>query len=507
MSVKTIQLTDGAKQGGPPEAGRSVWLAVAILLAAAVLRLAWLELRPPHHDEGADGWQALQIDAAHGYAFHAGQGHGPLHFYLLWASQRLGGRNLTALRLPDALASLGSVALTLAFGRWLGRAAARWAAAAMALSPGFTYFGRDAIHESELVFFLLLALWGALGLWQEGRRRHLFAAGLGATGCLLTKETAWLHFAAFGLAALASLWLARLWPAETAPARRRRAPFRKPAQSAWIIALTVAGGGALLAFFYTGHGTRPEGIAEFFAGPFAWLETGRGSGHEKPWSYWPALLVRYEWPCLIGLLAAPLLLWRSPASVRFLAAGTMLTLAAYTLMPYKTPWCLTAILAAAPLLFGVAISSVRMLLRFAAALALLGSLGKTMSLNFFHPADPRENYAYVQTSPDIWKMTAAFDALRRRDPHALSTRGKVFLAEAHPIPWLLYDFPYVNYFTTSSRPERYDSGFLLVEAARVAEVEARLQMDYTRCPLALLPDEPPAVLYLRREIFAANSAR
>lgn len=67
------------------------WPDMLILIIAAVLRLSWLELRPPHHDEGADGWRALQISSEAGYAFQAGQGHGPLHFYLLAAAQRLGG--------------------------------------------------------------------------------------------------------------------------------------------------------------------------------------------------------------------------------------------------------------------------------------------------------------------------------------------------------------------------------------------------------------------------------
>ena len=131
------------------------WPEIAILIVAAALRLSWLELRPPHHDEGADGWRALQIRREAGYAFQAGQAHGPLHFYLLAAAQKLGGRNLTALRLPDALFSLGAVALTFGFRRWLGRGATLWAGAAMALSPAFTYYGRDAIHESELVFLHL----------------------------------------------------------------------------------------------------------------------------------------------------------------------------------------------------------------------------------------------------------------------------------------------------------------------------------------------------------------
>ena len=43
------------------------------------------------------------------------------------------------------------------------------AALAMAVSPAFVFYGRYAIHETELLFFLMLAAWG---LARAVRRRH-----------------------------------------------------------------------------------------------------------------------------------------------------------------------------------------------------------------------------------------------------------------------------------------------------------------------------------------------
>src|SRR5438874_1893749 len=81
------------------------------------------------------------------------------------------------------------------------KAAARFAALAMAVSPGAVFYGRYAIHESWLVFFLILAVWGAAGLWKFGESNYLWALTFGLTGAVLTKETYVVHVGCFLLAA------------------------------------------------------------------------------------------------------------------------------------------------------------------------------------------------------------------------------------------------------------------------------------------------------------------
>src|SRR2546425_1084193 len=76
-----------------------------------------------------------------------------------------------------------------------------FAALALAVSPAMVFYARYAIHESELVFFLLLSVWGAAGLWIFGEKKYLWGTGLGLAGMLLTKETYIIHLACFALAA------------------------------------------------------------------------------------------------------------------------------------------------------------------------------------------------------------------------------------------------------------------------------------------------------------------
>ena len=118
-----------------------------ILLLAALLRLWTLDIKPPHFDEGINGWFVDQMRANSFYRYDPENYHGPVYFYVLFVFLTLGGRNLWALRLPAVIASIGSVWAVLRFDRFLGKTASRLGALAMAVSPAAVFFGRYAIHE------------------------------------------------------------------------------------------------------------------------------------------------------------------------------------------------------------------------------------------------------------------------------------------------------------------------------------------------------------------------
>ena len=73
------------------------WL---ILALAALLRFFLLGMKPPHFDEGINGWFVDQVMKNGFYRYDPTNYHGPLHFYVLLLSQSLFGRNLWAIRLP-----------------------------------------------------------------------------------------------------------------------------------------------------------------------------------------------------------------------------------------------------------------------------------------------------------------------------------------------------------------------------------------------------------------------
>src|SRR5213075_1642373 len=173
----------------------SEWTPWLIIGLAALLRVLFLGIKPPHFDEGINGWFVDQMLKNGFYKYDPTNYHGPLHFYVLFLSQNLLGRNLWALRLPVVLISVASVWLVMRFDRVLPRGVARLAALAMAVSPGFIFYGRYSIHEVWLLLFSMMFMFGLLGLWREGTVSYLWFTGIGMTGMILTKETYIIHLA------------------------------------------------------------------------------------------------------------------------------------------------------------------------------------------------------------------------------------------------------------------------------------------------------------------------
>src|SRR5881275_719904 len=169
------------------------WVPWLIIALAAFLRLFLLGIKPPHFDEGINGWFVDQVIHNGFYRYDPTNYHGPLHFYVLLLSQTLFGRNLIALRLPVVLVSIGCVWLTLKYEPFVGRTASRLAALAMAVSPGFVFYGRYSIHEVWILFFTMLFVFGAFGLWKFGTAKYLWCIGMGLAGMILSKETYILH--------------------------------------------------------------------------------------------------------------------------------------------------------------------------------------------------------------------------------------------------------------------------------------------------------------------------
>jgi predicted membrane-bound mannosyltransferase len=172
------------------ETGWTPWL---ILALAIFLRFFLLGIKPPHFDEGINGWFVDQMVKNGFYRYDPTNYHGPLHFYVLFLSQTLLGRNIWALRLPVVVVSCACVWLALKFEVFVGRTPARIAALAMAVSPGFIFYGRYSIHEVWMQFFSMLLIFGGFGLWKFGTRNYLWCTGMAVTGMILTKETYIIH--------------------------------------------------------------------------------------------------------------------------------------------------------------------------------------------------------------------------------------------------------------------------------------------------------------------------
>ena len=479
--------------------GENEWTPWLIIGLAAFLRFFLLGMKPPHFDEGINGWFVDQMVRNGFYKYDPTNYHGPLHFYVLFLSQTLFGRNLWALRLPVVLVSISCVWLTLRFEPFVGRNVSRLAALAMAVSPGFVFYGRYSIHEAWLVLFTMLFFVGLFGLWKFGTANYLWCAGMGLTGMILSKETYILHVGC-AMIAVAVCWVSNYF---------NKLEDSRPATQTWDyvdLAVVIGTGVALIIFFYSGTFFNWNGVKGLYQAYLPWFKTGsEGHGHQKPWYYWLRLIARYEWPVLAGLVLCLFSVRFKNVALRYLAIYSVGTLIAYSIVKYKTPWCIISFIWPFTFSFGAAVLLVpltyKRVVYLVSAILLTGSLGYCVWLNYFRCTTETEPYVYVQTYNDVYKFTDPLLQLAHSDPRAYQLVGHIIRASPHPLPWMLDDFGRVGYYEKDNLPPKVDGDFLLVQQDKIATVEAKLHDSYYTFPMTIRPYQDPSKAYFNAKIF------
>ena len=477
----------------------SEWTPWLIIGLATFLRFFLLGMKPPHFDEGINGWFVDQMVRNGFYKYDPTNYHGPLHFYVLFLSQTLFGRNLWALRLPVVLVSISCVWLTLKFEPFVGRNVSRLAALAMAVSPGFVFYGRYSIHEAWLVLFTMLFFVGLFGLWKFGTANYLWCAGMGLTGMILSKETYILHVGCT-MIAVAVCWVSNYF---------NKLEDSRPATQTWDyvdLAVVIGTGVALIIFFYSGTFFNWNGVKGLYQAYLPWFKTGsEGHGHQKPWYYWLRLIARYEWPVLAGLVLCLFSVRFKNVALRYLAIYSVGTLIAYSIVKYKTPWCIISFIWPFTFSFGAAVLLVpltyKRVVYLVSAILLTGSLGYCVWLNYFRCTTETEPYVYVQTYNDVYKFTDPLLQLAHSDPSAYQLVGHIIRASPYPLPWMLDDFGRVGYYEKDNLPAKVDGDFLLVQQDKIATVEAKLHESYYTFPMTIRPYQDPSKAYFNAKIF------
>ena len=509
-------------------AKRQLLFPALILLLAALLRFAYLDIKPPHFDEGINGWFCDQMAKNGYYAYDPTNYHGPLHFYVLFVSLKLFGRNLWALRVPVVLVSLLANFWIFLFRPFLSRTICYLTALGMAISPGFIFYNRYSIHESWMVLFLLITYWGILGISTSRKPRYFWGLFMGLTGMILTKETYIIHVAAFAAAGCIALVERRL----TSKTQANRASGPLPGRH--IAAAIVVGLSAII-FFYSGNLRNWNGLEGLYQAFLPWTKTGiDAAGHGKPdfdlfpltppflatvpglgafakvklnW-YWVRLLLDYEWLALAGLLFSMRFFFGGYPALRFLAIYGLGVLFAYSIVPYKTPWCIISI--AWPFLFfGAALIEFvgKRFNRIVAAIVSVPLFGhaawKEYNLNMLRYDNPKERYVYVQTVRGYHTFIDPILEKGARDPEAKrEMSGLVLLSSYFPIPWILGDFPDIGYYNTSdSWPNKLDADFIVVDAGKAAELEKRLKDSYFSADFQLRDGMDECRAYFRYKTF------
>jgi hypothetical protein len=179
---------------------------------------------------------------------------------------------------------------------------------------------------------------------------------------------------------------------------------------------------------------------------------------------------------------------------------------AYSIVNYKTPWCIISMIWPLLFMFGAAIYILPRYLQragaIAAALLVTASLVQSARLNYLHCTTDTEPYVYVQTYNDIRKLTDPLLTLAKKNPSIYQITGHMIRQSAYPLPWILGDFPKVGYYERDNLPAKLDADFLVVQEDKIEMVERKLTGSYYTMPFTIRPYQDTGKLYLSPRVFA-----
>jgi uncharacterized protein (TIGR03663 family) len=455
----------------------------AITVSALWLRTHELARRPMHADEANQAVRVGRLLETGTYQFDPHDHHGPTLYYVAAALAKLRGEPTlaalteTTVRLAPALIGTLAVVLIAALAAPLGRWPAVAAAALYAVAPAAVYYSRYFIQETLLGTFLLAAFVCVRAWWRTGRSGWAAMAGVCAGFALATKATAPIY----GLAAGLALVFANVG----IPASKR---VGRDLALASVVMLAVA------AAWYASFGSNLAGVWDAIASyGFMWDRARGSGGNEQPWWFYLQRFSFYRSGGVVSQQLAFILLaagglWAAHKArhslTRWAAVYTVLSAVALSLISYKTPWNGVHLIPGLTLLAASALAAIPVPGTAAAVAAGVVALQarETWQAAFVRPADERNPYAYVHSSPDVLKLRPLADVALGRDPDGII---RVVSEEYWPLPWYFRDLPRVGYWTKP--PDECDGALVIASASLANDVRARLRGAYEEQYLGLRP--------------------
>jgi len=438
---------------------------VALLLIALVSRLAFIDLRPPDHDESVHAWFAYrQVIESPAYKYDPAF-HGPFLYFAISLSFLVFGDSDFSARLPVALFSILGIFFAFKFERWIGRGAYIFAGFLL-ISPSVLYYSRYARDDVIGISCFVAAIYLYMRYRESKKVLYAVAASLFLAIIFTAKENWVQYFAVFFLSVIVDMILRR--------------DFR-------INLRALIPSGALFIFFssflyssafaYAIHWENWPGVmfswdwVERFVDrslPY-WFSQGVSSPHDKPLYYFFNLLLRYEFlPLAIAMASLPLVFRkiRDLSFVEILAiCWLVIAFVFYNAMSYKTPWLVVHL--ATPLaFFGTVFAGEEIFVNKNFRLVYLFGFFATVLVSFHVTYIDYNNVVdqpliYVQTQWGAVEMAEKIRELLQE-----GNKVAVFAVDGHywPLPWMLRheaDKYQANLLFTNSCPQGYDYVFVV----------------------------------------------
>ena len=507
-----------------------VLLLVAAGVLALALRLPRLPLRPLHTDEAVQAVKAGDLYDTGLYRYDPFEFHGPTLPYLtlpaLWLSGADSSEDASEACYRVVPVCFGTALVLL---HWLLLPVLGWPATLLsalfaAVSPAMVFYSRYYIHETLLVAFTFGTI--AAGVRLARAPTRLRAAVLGCCVALMhaTKETWVLAAVAMVLAVPATVLWTR-W-------RERETPGWRPALAPRFVLAGLGAAGVVTVVLFSSFFTNWRGPWDSVLAYTHYLARGSGGNiHDHSWHYYLKLLAFVRHGRAPAWSEAAILLLGATGAVsalsgRFLPCGVdrpfarwlafyaLIQLAAYSVVPYKTPWCILGVLHALTLLAGLGASALvlaprRVLVRVALCLvpaACAFHLGRQAvranSRRFC--ADRRNPYVYAHTVPDFVRLGARIEGLAALHADGPDMLVHVFTDDYWPLPWYVRRLNRVGYWDAPTAHP--DAPVIVTSPEQQPHLDPRLSSEYHVEYYGLRP-EVVVLLYVERGLWERFLAR
>jgi uncharacterized protein (TIGR03663 family) len=421
---------------------------ITFFTLALTLRLLFIDLRPLHHDEAVNFHFFRQTISDGYYKYSHENYHGPLFFYLHAGLLALiSNDSVFSLRLPEAICGATIAILPFFFLKITGLsslAPAIISAILITISPSLQFYSGYFIHEIWLVLFcLLLTYYSLLYIDQPDQKRGIMVAFFLAL-CFCLKETIVLALPGMLLSGFILLG-----PKKTFNSLYLLGRYGPLILLTFILTIT---------FVFTGGGQWPAGVREFALAFPQWFSRGVGdSGHFKPWYYYINLLWQTEPLACLSLLVLGVFYFDKDRSYyilvgSFFTLSAIITMVAYSFIPYKMPWLhiqwIPAMMLGTGCLIYYVISNSKgliLLLSFLVLIIFFSLQVKSFYLYWYkHPYGRDNPLSYVHSTADMVKATEVIIGHLNKNPET-----KVLIATS---AW-----PLIYYFRNVSRQVDYSS--------------------------------------------------
>jgi uncharacterized protein (TIGR03663 family) len=458
-------------------------LILAATIVALALRFPRLQQRPMHGDEAVHAIKFEDLLERGVYTYDPEEYHGPtLNYLTLIPAWLSGAKNLTqvtefTLRIVPVFFGVCLVLLLLLIIDGLGTAAAVYASLLTAISAAMVFYSRYYIQEMLLVCFTFGAIVSGYRYTQSKNIVWAFLTGAFLGLMHATKETCIIAFSAMFLAALLTLLT------KGGSLKRSLGMFSGISsipkafgfEAATHLIAGLVAGIIVSALFFSSFLSNPGGILDSIRTYVTYFNRAGGSNlHDHPWHYYLKMLIysRYGGGPIwteglivflagIGFIAA--ILKKGPASanvqlLRFIAFYTLILTVIYSVIPYKTPWCVLGFLHGMILLAGVgAVVLVRLVPNVLPRLIILCLLfdasahlsWQSYRCNYIYYADSRNPYVYAHPTTEIFtivqrveEMAHAMEKMAAEYPDKIKMHIQVICPgkDYWPLPWYFRRF-------------------------------------------------------------------